>query len=291
MKSIHASLIAGAAAAMIAAQAQAADLPVYKAAPVVVKEFGGWYLRGDIGMTNQKVKGLDSPAPGWADTTIVQKGFDSSPLFGVGIGYQFNDWFRIDATGEYRGGATFRALQNYPGGSDDYHGTKSEWLFLANAYVDLGTWWCITPFIGAGIGYSQNTISNWRDVNINVPGGALAYSDSHSQWEMAWALHAGLAYKVNKNFTAELAYRYVNLGDARTNDMIGYDGSNATYNPIFLNGITSHDIKLALRWSLGGGAYDAPVTAFPAYAPPPPPVYTPAPAPAYSPPPPLMRKG
>ena len=23
---------------------------------------------------------------------------------------------------------------------------------LANAYVDLGTWWCLTPFIGAGVG-------------------------------------------------------------------------------------------------------------------------------------------
>jgi opacity protein-like surface antigen len=177
----------------------------------------------------------------------------------------------------------------FGGGSNDYHGTKSEWLFLANAYIDLGTWWCITPFVGAGIGYSRNTISNWRDVNVNVPGGAVGYSDSHSQWEMAWALHAGLAYKVTKNFTAEIAYRYVNLGDFRTNDMIGYDGSNATYNPIYLNGVTSHDIKLGLRWSLNAtDNYSAPL-GVPAYSPPPP-VYSP-PAPAYSPPPPLMRKG
>ena len=25
---------------------------------------------------------------------------------------------------------------------------------MANGYVDLGTWWCMTPFIGAGIGTS-----------------------------------------------------------------------------------------------------------------------------------------
>jgi opacity protein-like surface antigen len=163
-------------------------------------------------------------------------------------------------------------------------------LFLANAYVDLGTWWCITPFVGAGIGYSQNTISNWRDVNVNVPGGAIGYSDKYSQWEMAWALHAGLAYKVNKNFTAEIAYRYVNLGDARTHDMLGYDGSNATYNPIFLNGITSHDIKLGLRWAIGASDYSPGASTFPSYAPPPS-GYNPPPAPSYSPPPPLMRKG
>ena len=37
-------------------------------------------------------------------------------------------------------------------GTDTYHATKNEWVVLANAYVDLGTWWCITPFIGAGVG-------------------------------------------------------------------------------------------------------------------------------------------
>ena len=292
MKTIQTALMAGIAVAAIAAPARAADMSapmIYKAAPAV-QEFSGWYLRGDIGMTNQKVKSLSSPAPGYAEfITNLQKGFDASPLFGVGIGYQFNDWFRIDATGEYRGGATFSGLDVYPGASDEYSGTKSEWLFLANAYVDLGTWWCITPFVGAGIGYSQNTISNWRDVNLQT--GAIGYSDKHSQWEMAWALHAGLAYKVNKNFTAEIAYRYVNLGDAGTKDMIGYDGSNATYNPIYLNGITSHDIKLGLRWAIGASDYAPSAPAFPSYASPPPPAYNPAPAPSYSPPPPLMRKG
>ena len=291
MKRFHASLIAGAAVVAIGAQANAADMPmVYKAPPVVVKEFSGWYLRGDIGMTNQKVKEMSSPAPSWPLVTVVQKEFDSSPLFGIGLGYQFNDWFRVDVTGEYRGKANFRGLDTWNNGlgANDHYGTKSEWLFLANAYVDLGTWWCITPFIGAGIGYSQNTLSNWRDVNMF--NNAIGYSDSHSQWEMAWALHAGLAYKVSKNFTAEIAYRYVNLGDFRTNDLIGHDGSNATYNPIHLNGVTSHDIKLALRWSLGASDY-APAPAFPTYVPPPPPPAVYAPPPAYSPPPPLMRKG
>ena len=79
---------------------------------------------------------------------------------------RFNDWFRVDVTGEYRGKTAFRGLDIYPGGTNDYYGTKSEWLFLANAYIDLGTWWCITPFVGAGIGYSRNTMDNFRDVNV-----------------------------------------------------------------------------------------------------------------------------
>ena len=124
---------------------------------------------------------------------------------------------------------------------------------------------------------------------MNAPNLALAYGNSHSQWEFAWALHAGLAYKVTKNFTAEIAYRYVNLGDFQSGDLIGYNGINNYNNPMLFNGVSSQDVKLALRWSLNAGDnFNSPLTVAPAYAPPP--VYAP-PAPAYSPPPPLMRKG
>ena len=169
MRSIKTSLIAGIAATVaMAAPAAAADMPmVYKAAPVVVEQFGGWYLRGDIGMTNQKVNSIDNllftPA-----VQVLHKDFESGMLFGVGVGYQFNNWFRADVTGEYRGKTAFRGLDIYPGGTNDYYGTKSEWLFLANAYIDLGTWWCVTPFVGAGIGYSRNTMDNFRDVNAPI---------------------------------------------------------------------------------------------------------------------------
>jgi hypothetical protein len=71
--------------------------------------------------------------------------------------------------------------------------------------------------------------------------------------------------------------------------MIGFNGQNLSYNPLQLNGVTSHDFKLGLRWSLNASDNYGGGFAVPAYSPPAP-VYTP-PAPAYSPPPPLMRKG
>jgi opacity protein-like surface antigen len=285
MKSIKTNLVAGIAAVTIAAPAIAADMPppVYRPAPVVI-ETGGWYLRGDIGFSNQKVDELTSPAYTPA-VTVLKKEVDAAPFGGLGVGYQFNNWFRVDVTGEYRGGAAFRGLDTYGAGSNDYWGTKSEWLFLGNAYIDLGTWWCFTPFVGAGIGYSRNTLSNWRDINNQT--GATAYADTNSQWEMAWALHAGVAYKVTNNFTMEFAYRYTSLGDFATTDMIGFNGANAVYNPLQLNDVTSHDFKLGLRWNLSPNEPIAQVSA-PMYAPPQ--MYNP-PSPVYAPPPPLMRKG
>ncbi len=187
---------AGAAALALAPTlAKAADMPM-PPAPEPIVEFGGWYLRGDIGMSNQYVKRLDSPAF-TPDVTVLAKGFDSAPTFGVGIGYQFNSWLRVDLTTEYRGGSTFRGMDRYldptiiPGGigTNDYHGTKTEWLTLFNGYLDLGTWYSLTPYVGAGIGVTRNTISNWRDNNIVTA--ASAYANSHSEWDLAWAALRG----------------------------------------------------------------------------------------------------
>jgi opacity protein-like surface antigen len=144
-----------------------------------------------------------------------------------------------------------------PGFTDEYHGSKSEWLVLANAYVDLGTWWCVTPFIGAGIGASRNTISNFLDVD--TPNLSVAFAPTASKWNFAWALHAGLAYQVSPSLTLELAYRYVDLGNAATGALTDFTGFTMGRTMQFKN-ITSNDLKLGVRWNL-----DSP----PVYAPPP----------------------
>ena len=88
MRSIQTSLIAGiAVAATMAAPAGAADMPmVYKAAPVVVEQFSGWYLRGFIGMSNQFVNDISHPSFATALQFVFldKGGFDSAPFFGGG---------------------------------------------------------------------------------------------------------------------------------------------------------------------------------------------------------------
>jgi len=256
MQSLRNLALAGAAALVLApAAARGADLPVPPPPLMPIQEYSAWYLRGDIGITNQRVHKLDSPAPGFDTTTMLVQGFDSSGLFGAGVGYQYNNWLRFDVTGEWRAGAHFSALDNYPCGgctsgfgTDRFEGTKSEWLFLANVYFDLGTWHSVTPFVGAGIGFDRLTIGNFTDTNVTVPGSAIGFSPDNSKWNFAWALHAGLAYQVTPNFTVELAYRYVDLGNGATQDLIGFDFSNATFNPILFKHVTSNDVKLGVRW-------------------------------------------
>ena len=282
-----------AAALLAASAAHAADYqqppPVYMHPPVI-EEYSAWYLRGDIGFSNQQVGSLfNAQYAAFDSVTTVDKGFDSAPFFGLGIGYNFNDWLRFDVTGEYRGRANFHGLDiGSVGGNfipDRYTGSKSEWTFLLNGYVDLGTWYNVTPFVGAGIGFSRNTISDFSDVGISTCPPALCTSDAHaaaaSQWSFAWALHAGFAYKVSRNFTVELAYRYLDLGNAKSGDLITFDGN--VFPPMEFRHLTSHDLKLGLRFNLDGWSeYSRPVQYHPQ-----PQIYTPPPV--YAPPPVYMQ--
>ena len=284
-------LMIGAALALTATAARAADYP--QPQPIIVQqqieEFSGWYLRGDIGFSNQSVGSLhNANYANFASVRNVNKDFDSAPLFGLGVGYYFNDWLRFDVTGEYRGKANFHGFDigHISSGNsfadDRYTASKSEWLFLANAYVDLGTWYNVTPFVGAGAGMSRNTISNFGDFSTCINssscagfGGSDAYAATASRWNFAWALYAGIGYKISKNVTFEFAYRYVDLGKAQSGDLIGFDGTNRMNNPMEFRHITSNDFKVGLRvnfdaFEFGHREY---------YAPPPvyqqPPVYQP----------------
>jgi opacity protein-like surface antigen len=285
MRSVK-SLIAAGAASLFSTFAFAADLPIAPPpmyAPPPPADFGGWYLRGDIGFSNQNVKSVKSTNDALYTPLLSysqQTGFDTGGIYDLGVGYQFNSWFRADVTGQYRGRSNFHGLDltSYPNGgavgygSDTYSASKSEWLLLANAYVDLGTWWCVTPFIGAGVGASRVTIANFTDSGVNYlfppgsgVGSGLASASTASKWNFAWAAHAGLAYKVSPSLTLELAYSYVDLGSGTTGPAYTFDGS-AGGHPFTFKNITSNDLKMGFRWN-----FDNP--------PPPPPMM------------PLIRKG
>src|SRR5258708_6113979 len=182
MRSVK-SFIAAGAVSLLSTAAFAADMaiappPMY--APPVVEDFGGWYLRGDIGFSNQRVKRLDNVLDVNNTTSVQNLSFNTAGIFGLGVGYRVNNWFRGDITGEYRGNSQFFGTDaiTFPGpggfGTDTYHATKSEWVVLANGYIDLGTWWCMTPFIGAGVGGARVSIANFTAQGISAGGAPFA---------------------------------------------------------------------------------------------------------------------
>jgi opacity protein-like surface antigen len=300
------------AAALVSTMSLAADLPPplpppALAPPPVAIINSGFYLRGDIGMGVQSFSDFQhhqlNPSFVWpASWQIVQKNLGDTDTIGFGVGYQFNNWFRFDVTGEHRKTAELKVIGQYfgaadfcpPGGlgpdqfcSDLNTAQHSAWVVMANAYVDLGTWWCLTPFIGAGIGAARHQFNGFTDQGFPFGFSALGFTpDSNnnnlinnntSKWTAAWALHAGVAYNVSNNVKIELAYRYLNFGDIDTPNIsctaFGCGNINGNPNAFYtLTKFTSQELRIGVRFLLT-------------------PEIAPAPPPMYAPPPPLMRKG
>jgi opacity protein-like surface antigen len=253
------------AASMIMGQsatASAADLlppppvmePVPIPEPMPVREI---YLRGYIGMTEQETDDFSNAAIRAGEFNIVDHDFDSSPFIGFGIGIRRSERFRLDLTGEYRGKSDFTGLDIYqdpfcgPGVCTNEHtGIKSEWLFLANAYWDIGNYRGFTPYVGAGIGTAEVTLDGFKDVNLVTNG--LHWAKDNSEWNLAYALHAGFSYEISRDLTFDMGYRFTYLGDGVTGKYFTYDpGAPQGLGATTLDDITSHDVHIGLRWALG----------------------------------------
>ena len=257
------------ATVLLSTAANAADLPPPLPMPMVqpvAVVTGGWYVRGDVGIAQKSFSDFDhhqtNPAFNWpASWRIDQKDMADAAFVGFGVGYAWNNWLRFDVTGEYRMKEWFKVIGSYDCVGvrcfDVYEGHHSNWLVLANAYIDLGTWWCLTPFVGAGIGTAYHKFSGVSDLGLisNNGGAGFGYASADSsKWNLAWALHAGVAYNVTNNFKVELGYRYVNMGSIETSVIdcasvgcVNTGGPRAYYS---LTNYYSQDIKIGFRWML-----------------------------------------
>jgi opacity protein-like surface antigen len=265
------SLIGAGAALLLSGTAYAADLGapppgMQYQPPAPVAAQSGWYLRGDVGVGVQNFSSFDlepaSMVP--ASWLVDQKDMQDTSLFGLGVGYELNSWLRFDVTGEYRTEALFKALGSYDQGTcdvggvigtcfDNYSGGFSAAVFMANAYVDLGTWWCLTPYIGAGIGAAYDRISGVQDIGPLPPGTigfGYTYEDS-SKWNLAWNVQAGLTYNVSDSFKVDFSYRYLNMGSPESSNIFCQNTSTTgPCNYFNLKDMTSQDFRIGLRWLL-----------------------------------------
>jgi opacity protein-like surface antigen len=286
MGSWKALFVAGGALFGMAGLAQAADLlpppPAVEPAPPPALDVSGWYLRGDVGLANPvgdfSLSVSPNPLvglPGDAFNSFYHPTISSSGLFDVGVGYQVNSWLRFDVTAEHRGGGQFQALEQIgiPSLStqyaDWYRGSVSSNIVMANAYVDAGTWYGVTPFIGGGVGFAQNNLYGVTDTGFAYvgtgPGQTPAGSPTGGYFgngvtnNFAWALMAGLDFNVTQNLKLELGYRYLDYGRVKTgtSNCFNGTGANGGFSVASCGGsgysiqserLASQDVRLGLIW-------------------------------------------
>ena len=230
----------------------AADLgPPPYLPPAPVPEQSPWYLRGDIGfgLQSANLQFLQNPLNA-TNFAFDHSSLANTPLIRGGIGYEANNWLRFETTAEYRFKTAINAFGQYTSGgatfSETYQGYLTSLVFLENAYVDLGTWAYLTPFVGAGVGGAYNSIYDFTE-NGSIAGSISGTGPAASKWNLAWAGYAGVAYNVTSKFKVELTYRYLSFGSVTdTINCIG--GCNP--NSYRWNNLTSQDFMIGFRGQL-----------------------------------------
>ncbi|MFD0935986.1 outer membrane protein [Methylobacterium trifolii] len=189
--------------------AEAADhLPPPPPPPMAppIEVGGGWYLRGDVGASvyTRPTYSTAYDYTGYADDNrSFGNAIGGGGFAGVGVGYQFNPFFRGDVTGEYRFSTGLRGTEYYRGpdfddGLGSYGVNKSTGHFdsavvLANAYFDLGTWYGITPFVGGGVGYAFNHMSGYG-TSQQFTSPTYGYDYGHPSYSDCGCGHASYPY-------------------------------------------------------------------------------------------------
>jgi opacity protein-like surface antigen len=232
---------AGAALAMSATLARAADMPDYPPPPPAYSPppsevTSGWYLRGDIGGQWGLLTGAAS-APFYPDPTDNSLG--SALTYSVGVGIK-SDWARTDFTFDYLAPMKYRGSVATAG---DTTAKIQAAIAMFNGYIDLGTWRRFTPYIGAGAGLAYARAFDYAST------GAPPFSGdtSNEQWKLAFAAMAGVAISISPRAKLDVGYRYLNIGDVKT-------GSDASGAMTFRN-VAAHQVRVGLRWSFDDPGY------------------------------------
>jgi opacity protein-like surface antigen len=171
------------------------------------------------------------------------KDVGTSALLSGGVGWRFNQNFRIDGTVAYRG--WYKINETMPD-QTTFKGDVSSWNIMANGYWDFVLAWG-RPYVGAGIGWASNKVDDISGTNPVIPGITVG-APGGTKSGFAWALMAGVGIPINPNITLDIGGRYVDLGKLET------DAGVLTANGIVVPGFTYSGAKGNLKaWELTVG--------------------------------------
>lgn len=233
----------------------------------------GWYLRGDVGYDFSNTYDRMERSG--------EYGVDTKPFSGsVGMGYHFNDYFRGELNAGILPSADFiredaiascvgdeRVLRTDDDGNElivleeAYRNcaqtsevSLKAYDIMANAFVDLGTYAGITPYVGAGVGAmyvkssrsegDKNCVTDQYFICRADPIFYDGVTETQSKIEFAYALGAGLSYRVAKSASIDLGYEFKSAPGAT------YYVVNEDTEVVREKGLDFHTVKLGFRYDL-----------------------------------------
>jgi opacity protein-like surface antigen len=209
--------------------AQAADLPQLElpAKPLVQEFFSPWYVRIDGGYRMSSVDGgkiFGAP--------FISSKYQDAPTIGGGVGLKWN-WFRSDVTFDYGSQPDYQGFLF--AGTPAVRAKVTNMTTLLNGYLDLGTWWGLSPYIGAGVGTTYLKPASFA-INPITPFAVT----NEGRWAFSWAGVVGVGYALSPALILDANYRFLDVGNAHTRV--------ETLGTINYGDWTGHEFRLGLRY-------------------------------------------
>ncbi|WP_188907196.1 outer membrane protein [Aureimonas endophytica] len=273
MQSAKSLVLLALLAAGLPASARAADIldqPIESPSYVPVEIGSSWYLRGDVAYDFERdidTKFTNSYQDGFGatigrDGSLGGASLDANAAYSAGFGYQVTDFLRGDLTAHYwqtdlslsGSGLSDSACPTALAAGYACSGGDSEvktWEVMANAYLDLGTFVGVTPYVGAGVGaarvkYDLSLPATCLTGTSCGAGFDVAMKNGEDDWRFAFALMGGASYDLTPNLKLDVGYRYVNI-DSGEIGKVTAGGGTATLKD---DGFDRHTIQAGLRYSL-----------------------------------------
>ncbi|MEQ8390244.1 MAG: outer membrane beta-barrel protein [Thalassospira sp.] len=182
------------------------------------------YLRADLGYSsavNDKAEFLDP-----VERDSIEMTSHKGARYQVGAGLTLTDYLRTDITVSY--GSRLSAADDYrdADGTPNKPGNKlnsgaletSNWTTMMNVYVDLLSiagvdLGAFSPYVQGGVGLARNKTEKMFFVNDNA-----SYTTGDTQNDLAWQIGAGVGYAISDNWTLDMSYRFLDMGEARGGD-------------------------------------------------------------------------
>lgn len=208
--------------------------PRFDRLPALINVNNGWYVRGDLGWHAGLIDGAQS-APSFASPYHSELNNGMTASVGAGIK---GSWLRTDVTVDYASALNYQGSISRDG---DTTAKIQATTALFNGYLDLGTWYHMTPYIGAGAGVAYAHVYDYVSTRAPPFSGPLSGDTAKNQWNFAWAAMAGVGIPLSRNLTVDVGYRYLNIGDLST--------ASDAFGAMKFKNVAAHEVRFGLRWS------------------------------------------
>ncbi|KAA5609131.1 OmpA family protein [Rhodovastum atsumiense] len=236
----------------------------------------GLYIGAGVGanfLQNQTIKGVQLPGAPYAFAGSNPK-FDTGLATLGSVGWGFGNGLRVELEGNYR----FNNLRSVGGIPGSPTGTEEKYGAMVNVLYDIDiaryglSFYNISPYVGAGVGWVHN---RWSNVNVGsgAPGGTLLRINSQVD-DIAYQAIAGVAFPIEAvpglAVTAEYRF-YIEPNDRKYESQYFAPGTKLGPNTKVSDDL-NHSVMIGVRYAFNAAPPPPPPT--------PAPVVAPAPAPS-----------